>query len=212
MFQNHDFLESVSNRLKGFLYRSGGPSDRFAMQHITPGIESLTGFPVSAFLAGGSTPYASINLDHDEIARHVTDGRYLQTGQSWDVHYRIRHRDGHVLMVHEVGCAVHDEQGAILYLEGAVIDANELAIARERGDGWKESLLAISNHAARITRVLSQLHMLALNARIEAARAGGHGLGFAIVANEMKSIALQAQELVSLIEDERSSAQAQMVA
>jgi Methyl-accepting chemotaxis protein (MCP) signalling domain/PAS fold len=207
-----DFLRSVSDRLNGFLYRAGGPNEQFRMQHITAGIEQLTGYTAAEFLPGGSRDFSSINLDHDQIARQVTDGRYFDTGKSWDVHYRIRHRDGTILSVHEVGCAVLDEQGAIRHLEGAVIDASELAIAQQRGESWKDSLLAISDHAARITRVLSHLHMLALNARIEAARAGDQGLGFAVVANEMKSIALQAQELVSLIDKERSSVQTQMAA
>ena len=57
----------------------------------------------------------------------------------------------------------------------------------------------ITEVTKEITGSTMQLTMLAVNARIEAARAGDAGLGFAIVAEEMKRLANQNSEWAGII-------------
>jgi PAS domain S-box-containing protein len=196
-----DFLSSILGRMNGFLYRCRA-DENYTMLELTDGIQRVFGYPMDEILGNRVRSFASLLCDDDLAAMDAAVAKGLETRTNWTMEYRIRHADGRMIWVTETGGGVWDEKGELLFLEGTIIDIQSLYSRIE------ERTAEMANAASKTSEILHSLRylkLLAVNAGIEAARAGQAGSGFAVLAQEMRALANQSEETARAITQRRSA-------
>jgi PAS domain S-box-containing protein len=195
ILENSAFEFSVLDKINGFLYRCKA-DEAYTMIGLTSGIERIFGYPVVDLIGNRVRTYSSIihRDDVKSVDEAVNQGLAGQT--NYDIDYRLVAADGRDIWVHETGGGIWDERGELLYCEGAVTDIDALyKRMQQRTDQLAEAALKTTD----VLESLRYLKLLALNAGIEAARAGSAGAGFAVLAQEMRKLAYQSEETAKSI-------------
>ncbi|MBF2056723.1 MAG: EAL domain-containing protein [Cyanobacterium sp. T60_A2020_053] len=95
------------------------------MEYISRGCEIITGYTVQEFI--DDEPIFFNNLIHPDDRLQVWQEvqKAVDLRSSYNVEYRIIHRNGEVRWMSEQGEAIYDHNGEISYLEGIVIDISD---------------------------------------------------------------------------------------
>ncbi len=121
---------SIVENIPGITYRCAMDRD-WTMIIMNEYTEQVCGYPASDFINNAVRTFESIIHREDTVyvARSVHEA--IEAGQPWEIVYRILHKNGNILWVHEKGKGITDEHGQVQFLEGVVLDITDRKQAEE---------------------------------------------------------------------------------
>ncbi|WP_299569979.1 PAS domain S-box protein [uncultured Shewanella sp.] len=123
------FRGLVAN-IPGAIYRTR-IGDHWIMEYVSNNIADITGYPASDIIESNKLQFNTIIHPDDDAACFAAISEAINTQQSFDVEYRIYHRDGSIKWIQEKGKASYDEQGTPLWFDGSINDVTERKSALE---------------------------------------------------------------------------------
>lgn len=130
---DHQFRDLMDN-LPGIAYRCAN-DDAWTVFHISAYIEEMLGYSPDLFYVSSvrKRPMSFLDLILPEDVHDVkfSIDQSVALRQGYRLEYRMRHADGHIIWVQEIGRGVFNDAGDLLFLDGCIWDVTELHLARE---------------------------------------------------------------------------------
>ena len=129
----------------------------WTMYYMSDEIERITGYAASDFVKDIILSYKSII--HPEDREHVeeTIERQLGLHRSFEIEYRILHRDGSMRWVSEKGRGVYGTDGTILWVDGSISDITESREVQRELREYRERLEEIVEERTRELEEVNEL-------------------------------------------------------
>lgn len=115
---------SMLDNLPGVVYRCRN-DEHWTMLFISDEVFALTGYKAQQLIRSKEISFAELNYPDDAEATNIAVQQALAKQQRFHVEYRLRHKDGSLRWVQELGQGVFDDNGELLYIDGFLWDVTQ---------------------------------------------------------------------------------------
>lgn len=125
-----DALKAAEARYRGLIEQlpmitySNDPADPNSTRYVSPQIARILGYTPEEWLHDPKFWQKALYPDDRRMILDEVQ-RTIQTGESFDLEYRMIKRDGQVLWVHDRATLLYDLDGRPLYWQGLMVDVTE---------------------------------------------------------------------------------------
>jgi PAS domain S-box-containing protein len=115
---------SMLDNLPGVVYRCRN-DNHWTMLFVSDEVFALTGYKAQQLIRSKEISFAELNYPDD--AEHTNNAvqHALSNQQRFNVEYRLKHKDGSLRWVQELGQGVYDDNGELLYIDGFIWDVTQ---------------------------------------------------------------------------------------
>ncbi len=117
-------LDSVIDNLQGMLYCNLYDKN-WTMVFVSKGATALTGYSPDELVLNNVISYEEVTHEDDRAYVRNAIEASVNTGDSFEIEYRIRHADGSIVWVLERGNPIYNDQDEVLALEGYIQDISK---------------------------------------------------------------------------------------
>ncbi len=110
--------------MPGAAYRSLF-DEHWTMLYISDDIERITGYPKEDFINNSVRSFGSIIFSEDNLKLDQIIIDAIRDNQTWEVEYRIVHKNEAIKWVSEKGRAIFNDENQVVFFDGIIVDITE---------------------------------------------------------------------------------------
>ncbi|WP_445425363.1 PAS domain-containing protein [Alishewanella sp. HL-SH06] len=128
---SRDQFQALVSNIPGITYRCMVDKN-WTMLFMSGNIDPVSGYPASDFINNKVRTYASVIHPEDRAWLEKAVDQAVAEQQSWQLQYRVIHKNGEIHWVEERGKADYAEDGKVRFLDGFILDISEEKLAKHK--------------------------------------------------------------------------------
>jgi len=121
---SRDQFQSLVTNIPGITFRCQMDKD-WTMMFMSRNVERISGYPATDFIDNSVRSYGSIIHPDDAEYVNLEVNKAINAGKSWEIEYRLNHKDESVRWVYEKGRGISGSDRTIEFLDGFILDITE---------------------------------------------------------------------------------------
>lgn len=135
--EDENALKEAEEKYRTLITNIPGAAFRFKwdknwhLVYLSQGMEKISGYPAEDFIEGKKRQFLSLPPPDDVERCKKTILDAITAKESYEIEFRIIHKDGHTVWINEKGNPVFDSRGKVLYVDGIILDITSRKKAEE---------------------------------------------------------------------------------